>query len=563
MKAKKFFIYARKSSESEERQIQSLDDQLKIMRNKAKSMWVTIVDEFVESMSAKAPWRYKFNEMIQRLQKWEAEWILSWKLDRISRNPVDTWTIQYMLQKRDIDVIITNDREYYPEDSWLIMSVETWMANQYILDLIKNVRRWLDSKYEKGIRPTKAPLWYINDRNNGGLAIDDPERAHIIRKMFDLMLTGDYLPPKILDIANDKWWLRTRVKKNTWWNSLSRAMLYKIFKSVFYAGYFYHNWEFKKGIHKPMISLEEYDRIQVLLWKKWNPRPQNYEFSFTWMIRCWGCWNMITAEIKNRFIKELWGSKKYTYYHCTKRSIKSKCEQKSLRIEELENQILEILSKIEIKPRFKNWAINQLKNNLWDEMETRLKILDNINRTLSWEERKLNNLTEFLLDEIITKDEFDLKKNSIKLKIERLKGERDNIDLSWGKSMETTIKVFEFALTAKEKFINWSLQEKKEIFSTLGQNFLLKDWKLALELRPWFQTLEKELMDSKDSFNRFETIKNSTNLSKVSAISSNFQQWSSIWEEVRKALYDYDDLVYIPDLNRNVKDINTFRTKKK
>jgi len=63
-------------------------------------------------------------------------------------------------------------------------------------------------------------------------------------------------------------------------------------------------------------------------------------------------------------------------------------------------------------------------------METRFKILDNINRTLASEERKLNNLTEFLLDEIITKDEFDLKKKSIKLKIEKLKSERDNVDLT-------------------------------------------------------------------------------------------------------------------------------------
>lgn len=120
--------------------------------------------------------------MIERLQKWEATWIVSRALDRLTRNPIDTWTIQFMLQRHKISKIITNNRDYCPDDSGLIMSVETWMANQYILDLIKNVRRWLNSKYEKGIRPTLAPLWYINDRNNGWLAVEDPERWHIIRK---------------------------------------------------------------------------------------------------------------------------------------------------------------------------------------------------------------------------------------------------------------------------------------------------------------------------------------------------------------------------------------------
>lgn len=85
-----------------------------------------------------------------------------------------------------------------PEDSWLIMSVETWMANQYILDLIKNVKRWIESKYAKWVRPTRTPLWYLNDRNNYWEAIEDPERFHIIRKMWDMMLTWTQTPTHIV-----------------------------------------------------------------------------------------------------------------------------------------------------------------------------------------------------------------------------------------------------------------------------------------------------------------------------------------------------------------------------
>jgi len=44
------------------------------MKRKAKDLWINIVEIFEESMSAKKPWRFRFNEMIQRIEEWEATW---------------------------------------------------------------------------------------------------------------------------------------------------------------------------------------------------------------------------------------------------------------------------------------------------------------------------------------------------------------------------------------------------------------------------------------------------------------------------------------------------------
>jgi len=122
-KDNKFFIYSRISSKDENYNGYSMEDQLKIIREKAKKMWITIVEEFTEYTSAKQPGRYKFNEMIKRLEKWEAQWILTYKLDRLTRNPIDTWTIQYMLQNWNLNIIVTNDKVFYPKDSGLISSL--------------------------------------------------------------------------------------------------------------------------------------------------------------------------------------------------------------------------------------------------------------------------------------------------------------------------------------------------------------------------------------------------------------------------------------------------------
>jgi site-specific DNA recombinase len=163
---------------------------------------------------------------------------------------------------------------------------------------------------------------------------------------------------------------------------------------------------------------------------------------------------MITAEIKHKYIKESQLTKEYTYYHCTRRNKKIKCNQKSIRIEDLETQIIDILSIIEIRKEFKQWAVKVLKNNCNKEMDKKLKVLSNINKSLTLEEKKLNNLTDLLLDETLSKDEFSIKKESIKVNIERLKDERNNIDLNSQKLLENMEGIFEFACNAKEKFLN-------------------------------------------------------------------------------------------------------------
>ena len=116
---KKYFLYARKSSERDERQIQSIDDQINYWNNRLKSEYeIEIVKIFTEEKSAKAPGnRPEFKKMIDEMEKGGIEGVLCWKLNRLTRNPVDTGTLQYMLQRSKIAKIITNEREYLLADS--------------------------------------------------------------------------------------------------------------------------------------------------------------------------------------------------------------------------------------------------------------------------------------------------------------------------------------------------------------------------------------------------------------------------------------------------------------
>ena len=147
----KYILYARKSTEDQKRQVQSIDDQVKILTELANRLDLEIIDTITESKSAKEPDnRPGFSKMMDRIKKGEAKGILCWKIDRLTRNPVDEGTIKWLLQKGIIQSIQTYEKEYLPEDNVILVGVESGMANQYILDLSKNVKRGSKSKAEKG-----------------------------------------------------------------------------------------------------------------------------------------------------------------------------------------------------------------------------------------------------------------------------------------------------------------------------------------------------------------------------------------------------------------------------
>ncbi len=299
----KYFLYARKSSESEDRQIQSINDQIDRLRIIAENQKIDIVEVLIESKSAKKPNnRPIFSNMVERIQNGEAEGILCWQINRLSRNPIDSGYLQWLLQQNILKSIQTVDREYVPCDNALLFSVESGVANQFILDLRKNVIRGMDSKAQSGWMPNMAPLGYLNDKETKTI-VTDPERFQLVRKMFDLMLTGSNTPRQILDMANTEWGFRTRKTKNAGDNPLSHSGIHRIFSNPFYTGIVQYNGKQFEGKHESMITFEEYDRVQRLLGERGKPRKRKHDHAFTCFIRCEECGCYYTAETKNKYIK--------------------------------------------------------------------------------------------------------------------------------------------------------------------------------------------------------------------------------------------------------------------
>jgi site-specific DNA recombinase len=254
----RYILYARKSGEGEDRQVQSIPDQIDRLMKLAKDMGLNVIGEpMFESKSAKKPFnRPVFDELLKRIERGEAEGILSWQLNRLTRNPIESGTLSWMLQQNVLKSIQTIDRQYLPEDNVIIFNVETGTANQFIIDLKKGVKRGIDSKLTRGWFPGIAPLGYLNTKTEirgDNYIIKDPVRFDIIRKAWDMMLSGTYTPPQILEILNGEHAFRTRTMKKRGNKPLGRSTIYRIFTDPFYAGLFTYNGRQYPGNHDKMI----------------------------------------------------------------------------------------------------------------------------------------------------------------------------------------------------------------------------------------------------------------------------------------------------------------------
>jgi hypothetical protein len=378
------------------------------------------------------------------------------------------------------------------------------MANQFIIDLRKNSHRGMVGKADRGWLPSRAPLGYLNEKIEHTIH-EDPERFQLVRKMWDLMLTGNSVPSKICGIANKEWGFRTPKTKRSGGGELSLSVIYKMFTNIFYTGMFEWNGKVYKGNHKPMVSMDEFDKVQMILGREGKPRAKTHEFAYTGMIKCEVCGSMYTASEKKKIIKKTGELKTYTYYHCTRKKKGVVCDQRSpITVEELESQIEAELGRYTILPEFQKWALEILNRNNDKEIEERTKVYESQHKSIAESQKELDGLTKMRYRDLIDDETFIKERNELKSKIERLRANLHQTEGRADKWLELTEQTFDFAVNARREFISGDLNKKREILSALGQNFFIKDRKLKVKANEWLVPIEKAYPPLELEYKRLE-----------------------------------------------------------
>jgi len=343
----KYCLYARKSTESEERQVLSIDSQVKEMLQLAEREGLEIVTMKRESHSAKETGqRPVFNEIIEELRQDKFNGILTWAPDRISRNAGDLGKIVDLMDAGKLHEIRTYGQRFTnsPSEKFLLMI----LGSQAKLENDNrgiNVKRGLRTRAEMGLWAGMAPLGYLNQNrmDKKCQVIIDPLRGPVIKKMFEKVAYEQYSGRKIFN------WLKFELNFYTRGNKpLTLSGIYRILESPFYYGVFEKpagsgNWY--QGKHEPLITQELFEKAKAQL-KRDNIVRETKEFAFTKLFTCGYCGSGISAEEKWKQLKA-GGANRYIYYSCA-RSRDRNCKNKYIREEDLITELLKILDKVNI-----------------------------------------------------------------------------------------------------------------------------------------------------------------------------------------------------------------------
>jgi len=354
-----YMMYCRKSSESDERQIQSLPDQVTNLTDFIHQRGVELVGEpLQEQRTAKIPGRPIFNRLVQMIEDGEINGIVLLNPSRLSRNTVDTGRIIYLMDQGKLLEVITPYQTFRnnPNDKFMLnlLCTQAKLEND---NKSVNITEALKLKAERGVFPGRARPGYKNNHEKPQGLRDisaHPVYFPLMRKLFDLALTGNYSVQSLIREAKI---LGIRSLKSG--KPIVKSWMYRLLRDPFYTGRFMYNGKLYQGQHPAMITDAEFNLLQDILDGKSKARLQKHDFALNGIIECGECHYCITAQEHTKKYKN--GTQQtFGYYCCTKKG-ETKCSQRYTATSKLEGQFLDDLGQFKIMDQeFIDWAYEAL-----------------------------------------------------------------------------------------------------------------------------------------------------------------------------------------------------------
>lgn len=267
-----------------------------------------------------------------------------------------------------------------------------------------------------------------------------------------------------------------------------------------------------------MVSVAEFETVQKMLDDK-NTRPLDVlkPYSFRGLLTCSECGCMITAETKTKRFKN-GTSRQYTYYHCTR---KRPCSQKvNVRKEDLEQQFSDAIKKYTIHPKFKEWALEVLATQNELEAGDISAVLASQSRAIESSHQQVKRLIQMAASELISEGEFKQSKADLEQQIVQLEEEREDTKKRAESWYNTAVRVFDFAVHGRQRFIEGDVVVKRELLADFGQNPTLLNGKLQITPHKWLIPIKNNYPELKLEYDKVRTLPEQIQKEAVASIRS-------------------------------------------
>jgi len=467
----KYFLYARKSTEDDDRQVMSIEAQLFELRELARKENLEILEEFQESKSAKTPGREVFGEMFAKIEKLDGVGILAWHPDRLARNSIDGGRVIYAVDTCKVVSLRFPTFWFEPTPQGLFMLQVAFGQSKYYSDnLSDNIKRGVRQKLRRGEWLNLAPFGYTNNPKVRNIE-PHPTNARVVTLAFQEYAKGSHTFISLAQFLAD---LGVVTRNGT---PLAKVSIKRLLTHRAYLGFVKHGDEWFDGNFEPIVTPALFEAVQKVLQTKERPRKRKikHDFPFTGLFRCAECGSMISAQ---------WATGKsggrYRYYRCSKK--RGHCSQAYLQETELTRQICARLQTISLCDRYTDWMLDKVK--LWEreEIGASQSEVQNLSDGIKANEERMEKLLSAYLDGDVPKEVYLKRKDVLMRSHAALKEKMKDFERGRNNWVEP---LREWILDMKQaNFLSSSsdLYQIKSFVQKIGTNPLVRDKSARFEI---------------------------------------------------------------------------------
>lgn len=353
-------------------------------------------------------------------------------------------------------------------------------AKSYVLSLSDNVKRSLEYKRRNGEWGGKAPLGYrnIRDAENKSVLIHDPERAYLVRLLFEEYAAGASSISGDLVRKTREWGLTNKTRKAGF---LSASQIQHILMNPFYYGQMRIKGKLFPHKYTPLISYELFERCEAIRLGKGRATATRYsekDFIFRGLIKCGTSGRMVTSDLKKG---------KHVYLIC--RDPTDPLRKVFVPEGDVLSQVKSALRSIQVPDVLLAALLEHMKASHVAENRFHTDAIAQLRLDHDRARERLGRLLDLRLDKSITQNEYDEKAWALKAQQAKIAArieQHQTGDDAFRTTLETLISV---ASRAADLFERSNNEQKRKLVSLVFSNLHLNGKMLDYTMRSPFDLM--------------------------------------------------------------------------